>query len=153
MKLSILVLEGCMNSAVAGVADLLTLTNHVMHLRGNKVRFSWQTLSLDGKPVRMGGGLTFPVDGAIGRRGPCDAILVPGNLVDHTTIERLKPQYAQAGAWLRRQHAAGRLIGAFCSGVFLLAEAGLLDDRRATTTWWLQSELKRRCRGSTCCCG
>ena len=64
MKLSILVLEGCMNSAVAGVADLLTLTNHVMHLRGNKVRFSWQTLSLDGKPVRMGGGLTFPVDGA-----------------------------------------------------------------------------------------
>ena len=112
MKLSILVLEGCMNSAVAGVADLLTLTNHVMHLRGNKVRFSWQTLSLDGKPVRMGGGLTFPVDGAIGKRGPCDAILVPGNLVDHTTIERLKPQYAQAGAWLRRQHAAGRLIGA-----------------------------------------
>lgn len=144
MKLSILVLEGCMNSAVAGVADLLTLTNHVMHLRGSKVRFSWQTLSLDGKPVRMGGGLTFPVDGAIGKRGPCDAILVPGSLVDHTTIERLKPQYAQAGAWLRRQHAAGRLIGAFCSGVFLLAEAGLLDHRRATTTWWLQSELKRR---------
>src|SRR4029453_19513598 len=81
---------------------------------------------------------------ALGKRGPGAPILGPGSLVDHTTIERLKPQYAQGGAWLRRQHAAGRLIGAFCSGVFLLAEAGLLDHRRATTTWWLQSELKRR---------
>ncbi len=145
MKLSILVLEGCMHSAVAGIADLLTLANHVMRLRGAKARFSWQTLSLDGKAVRMGGHhLSFPVDGAITKRGSCDAIIVPGNLVDHTTMERLTPQYMQAGAWLRRQHAAGRLIGGFCSGVFVLAEAGLLDHRRATTTWWLQSELKRR---------
>jgi hypothetical protein len=36
MKLSILVLEGCMHSAVAGIADLLTLVNHVMRLRGAK---------------------------------------------------------------------------------------------------------------------
>jgi transcriptional regulator GlxA family with amidase domain len=144
MKLSILVLEGSMHSAVAGIADLLTLVNHLMKLRGSKARFGWQTLSLDGKAVRMGRNQLFPVDGAIGKRGACDAIIVPGNLVDHTTTERLKPQYARAGAWLRRQHAAGRLIGAFCGGVFLLADAGLLDHRRATTTWWLQSELKRR---------
>jgi transcriptional regulator GlxA family with amidase domain len=144
MKLSILVLEGSMHSAVAGIADLLTLANHVMQLRGGKACFRWQTLSLDGKPVRTGRDLSFAVDGAISKRGACDAIIVPGNLVDHTTLERLKPQYARAGAWLRRQHAAGRLIGAFCGGVFLLAEAGLLDHRRATTTWWLQSELKQR---------
>ncbi|MGD5630960.1 DJ-1/PfpI family protein, partial [Xanthomonas citri pv. citri] len=56
----------------------------------------------------------------------------------------LQPQYARAGAWLRQQHANGRLIGAFCSGVFLLAGAGLLDHRRATITWWLQGELRQR---------
>jgi transcriptional regulator GlxA family with amidase domain len=109
-----------------------------------RARFSWQTLSLDGKAVPMGGGLSFAVDGAIGKRGAGDAIIVPGNLVDHATTERLRPQYALAGAWLRRQHAAGRLIGASCGGVFVLAESGLLDNRRATTTWWLQSELKQR---------
>ncbi|MGY3445204.1 MULTISPECIES: GlxA family transcriptional regulator [unclassified Bradyrhizobium] len=144
MKLAILALEGCMQSAVAGIADILTLANHVMQLRGGNARFSWQTLSLDGKAVRAGGGKLLAVDGAVGSRTGCDAVIVPGSLVDHLTAERLQSQYDRAGAWLRRQHASGRLIGAFCSGVLLLANAGLLDGRRATITWWLQSELRRR---------
>ncbi|MGY4419236.1 transcriptional regulator GlxA family with amidase domain [Bradyrhizobium sp. JR6.1] len=144
MKLAILAVEGCMQSAIAGIADILTLANHVMQLRGSKARFSWQTLSLDGKAVRAGGGKLLAVDGAVGKRTACDAIIVPGSLVDHLTAERLQPQYDRAGAWLRQQHACGRLIGAFCSGVLLLANAGLLDGRRATITWWLQSELRRR---------
>ncbi|MCC8962886.1 helix-turn-helix domain-containing protein [Bradyrhizobium sp. Pear76] len=144
MKLAIVALEGCMQSAVAGIADILTLANHVMQLRGSKARFSWQTLSLDGKAVRAGGGKLLAVDGALGKRTACDAIIVPGSLVDHLTAERLQPQYDRVGAWLRQQHASGRLIGAFCSGVLLLANAGLLDGRRATITWWLQSELRRR---------
>ncbi len=144
MKLAILAVEGCMHSAIAGVGDILSLANHVMQQSGAKPRFSWQTLSLDGKPVRAGGGQMVPVDGAIGQRARFDAILVPGNLVDHVTAARLQPQYARAGAWLRQQYANGRLIGAFCSGVFLLAGAGLLDHRRATITWWLQSELRQR---------
>lgn len=144
MKLAILALEGCMHSAIAGVADILSLANHVMQQSGAKPRFSWQTLSLDGKDVRAGGGQMVTVDGAIGKRTHFDAILVPGNLVDHVTAKRLQPLYARAGAWLRQQHASGRLIGAFCSGVFLLAGAGLLDNRRATITWWLQGELRQR---------
>ncbi|WP_166296147.1 GlxA family transcriptional regulator [Bradyrhizobium sp. 2S1] len=144
MKLTILTLEGCMQSAVAGIADILTLANHVMQLRGSKARFTWQTLSLDGKAVRAGGGKLLAVDGAVSGRTSCDAIIVPGSLVDHLTAERLQPQYDRAGAWLRQQHAGGKLIGAFCSGVLLLANAGLLDGRRATITWWLQSELRRR---------
>ena len=144
MKLAVLALEGCMHSAISGVADVLSLANHVMQQSGAKSRFSWQTLSLDGKAVRAGGGQMVAVDGAIGKRAGFDAILVPGSLVDHVTAERLQPQYARAGAWLRQQHANGRLIGAFCSGVFLLAGAGLLDNRRATITWWLQSELRQR---------
>jgi transcriptional regulator GlxA family with amidase domain len=123
MKLAILALEGCMHSAISGVADILSLANHVMQQSGSKPGFAWQTLSLDGNAVRAGGGQMVAVDGAIGKRGRFDAILVPGNLVDHVTAERLQPQYARAGAWLRQQHANGRLIGAFCSGVFLLAGA------------------------------
>lgn len=144
MKLAILALEGCMHSAITGIADILSLSNHVMQQSGVKSRFSWQILSLDGEDVRAGGGPMVAVDGAISNRARYDAIIVPGNLVDHVTAQRLQPQYARAGAWLRQQHASGRLIGAFCSGVFLLAGSGLLDHRRATITWWLQAELRQR---------
>ena len=38
-------------------------------------------------------------------------------------------------AWLTRQHAAGHRICSVCTGAFILAEAGLLDNRAATTHW------------------
>ena len=142
MKLAVLLLEGCMESAVIGVADLLGLANFVMRRLGKETRFEFETLSLDGKPVRTSRGLRFTVDAGLGKTKLYDAIIVPGHLSGAEPVRPQGKQFAAVAAWLRRQHARGCVIGAFCSGVFLLAEAGLLDNRRATTTWWLQGDLK-----------
>lgn len=46
-------------------------------------------------------------------------------------------------AWLRRQARGGATLVGVCAGSLVLAEAGLLRDRRATTHWFQVDEMKR----------
>ena len=92
-------------------------------------RYELTTASLDGAPVRTTSGLTIAPDAALSelRRAP-GTLLVPGGEGTRAPDPRLV-------AWLREHGPrAGRLV-AVCSGAFLLAAAGLLDGRRATTHW------------------
>ena len=47
-------------------------------------------------------------------------------------------------AWVRAQAASARRVASVCTGAFLLAAAGLLDERRAVTHWTRCAELGRR---------
>jgi transcriptional regulator GlxA family with amidase domain len=47
-------------------------------------------------------------------------------------------------SYLRESVGSVRRIASICTGAFILAEAGLLDNRRATTHWLYANELKRR---------
>ncbi len=70
--------------------------------------------------------------------GRPDSVLVICGVASRLTRDR-----ALLG-WLRRAAAAARRIGSVCVGGFLLAEAGILDGRRATVHWRYAGELADR---------
>ena len=73
--------------------------------------------------------------------GACDSVLVVCGLGSRSVRD------AALSAWLKKMAVEVRRVGAVCVGVFLLAEAGVLNGRRATTHWKFGRELAARYPG------
>lgn len=76
-------------------------------------------------------------------RGSIDTLLVAGGSgLDKAAKDQRLIQ------WLRSKVAGARRFGSICTGAFLLAAAGLLDGKRATTHWKWAGELAERCKNT-----
>ena len=72
-------------------------------------------------------------------RGPIDTLLIAGGGgLQQAASDR------DLIAWLRKTAPRVRRIGSICTGAFLLAAAGLLDGKRATTHWKYAAELAQK---------
>ncbi|WP_309248884.1 helix-turn-helix domain-containing protein [Streptomyces sp. MNP-20] len=101
--------------------------------------FDLRRVAAETGSVPMRGGLSLAPDRTLTwltRLTERDLIVVPG-LDDHLTPA--PPPILEA---LRRAHARGIPVAALCGGAFTLAQAGLLDGRRAITHWHLVDLLR-----------
>jgi transcriptional regulator GlxA family with amidase domain len=93
--------------------------------------YELEVVSADGKPVRSSGGLEIAPDSSIeGSMGSLDTLMVVGGT---GTLEAVRDE--RLVAWISSAARRSRRVASVCSGAFLLARAGLLDGRRATTHW------------------
>ncbi|MFD5448354.1 MULTISPECIES: GlxA family transcriptional regulator [unclassified Streptomyces] len=95
-----------------------------------------RTASLDGAPVRTSSGLTVVPERALTEVSGPHTLLVPGGPGTRKPDPRLI-------AWLRTHGPRAPRLVSVCTGAGLLAAAGLLDGRRATTHWTYCDRLAR----------
>lgn len=136
--------DGVMDSALALTLDTLSAAHQLSGAEGPDFR---ATLFCPGvSEIRTRQGARFDVAGRVAP-GRFDALVIPGlGLSTRDEIGTFfdDPQRASLVAWLHRHGPRVPRVAAGCSAVFLLAEAGLLRGRRATTTWWLGSVFRER---------
>ena len=104
----------------------------------NVTWYDFAVCAIEPGPIRAAGGFTIDAPYAPELLERADTIVIPGwRDADEAPPEALL-------ALLRAAHVRGARLCSICSGVFVLADAGLLDGQRATTHWRYADNLARR---------
>jgi transcriptional regulator GlxA family with amidase domain len=141
MHFDILALRGSSLGGLAATGDALEAANRL----GAEPAFSWRVVS-GSRTASLRQGVTVAAEPfATARPARWIVVLGIGSAGPEEVEARLgQPDVAAAARWLRHAAANGSRIASACTGAFLLSEAGVLDGRRCTTSWWLQGLLARR---------
>src|SRR4051812_2775022 len=142
MRVGLVVLPGCFDSGLAALMDIFAAAERVRPAVDRTIPpFEVRTVGSAAR-VTTGGGLTLAVDQDDDTG--LDLLVVPG-LGAATGMALAEALAAPPARGARALVARAEVpLAAACTGTFVLAEAGRLDDCAATTTWWLAGEFRRR---------
>ena len=146
MRIAMLAVDGTFDMGLSVPLDAFAIANTISaRAMDGSPRFEVSLVGVRRK-VRTGRGFAIPVQAIAADLKP-DWVFVPAlsEALPEQLIPALeRPDVRRAAAQLRTWQAGGAKIAASCVGTFLAAEAGLLDNREATTTWWLSPLFRQR---------
>ena len=145
MRVYVVALDGVFDLGLSAILDGFQTANELIQMTGLAVPpFEVKVVGMR-KNVRTAHGLKVPIQ-PVGRQRP-ECVIVPA--IACKTPATLQPALArpdvrEAAKALRNWASAGAMLTAACAGTFVLAESGLLNQQRATTTWWLAPMFRER---------
>jgi transcriptional regulator GlxA family with amidase domain len=143
-EITVLLLDQMFSSTAIGPMEVFRHAGSLWNvLTGAKIEpaFRVTTATADGGPVACDGGIRIAPNSALKDIGRTDLIFVPTTGV---SVDDVLERNAAIVPWLKRRSKHGVAIASVCSGVGLVAAAGLLDGKRATTHWGLAERFREK---------
>ena len=122
----VLAFPGVLGLDVVGPLEVFAMANRF----GARPEYATSVVSMAGGPLVASSGLAIGTEPAGGVTVPVDTLMVAGGY--HLRPAMDDPELV---GWLARTAGSARRVTSVCTGALLLATAGLLDGRRATTHW------------------
>lgn len=146
VKIHVLALDGVFDTGLAAVLDTFGTANELAQATGvSATRFDVTVVGLR-RRVHTAQRFTVPVVSAERVTQP-DVVIVPAlgaKMPEPLRTALDRRDVAELGDLLRDWAGRGALLGAACTGTFVLAATALLDGHAATTTWWLAPLFRER---------
>lgn len=140
MKIGVLAYDGCTASMIVGVLDILSFANSQQASGKENDLFELAIITETGKAVIGFSRFLIQAQRSIKTKSQFDLIYVPGFVGD---LADVLPKQSKLTAWIKRQYQKGTILAAACNGNFLLAEAGVLNGKKATTHWSLTNTFRQ----------
>lgn len=137
-RVEFLVFPGVQLLDVTGPLQVFASANDRARERGEVLPYLLRVVAAKGGPIASSSGLALVAEGLPAADVPVDTLIVPGG--DGT---RAAYRDASLVNWIAVRSVVTRRVASVCSGAFMLAAAGLLDGRRATTHWAVCDLLAR----------
>ncbi len=133
----------CLSSGISGIIDALSIANTFwQYLEGNPTPlFTTRIVTPDGKPVTTNGRIVLTPDHSMEDIQTTDMIIIPAFFMPYDLTGSRADLICD---WLRHHYSNGTKLTSTCTGTFLLARAGLLDGKIATTNWLFAGLFKKR---------
>ncbi|MFK8022641.1 MAG: GlxA family transcriptional regulator [Ilumatobacter sp.] len=147
MRMGLLVHDGCFGSAVASVIDIIRVADSVRPGVDPTIPPIDLSIAARRKRVSTTTSMTLNADRSLSDLDELDVVIVPalGTLTAAETAIALDDVSGRSVIRaIESVDTTTTRIAAACTGVFAVAEAGIVDGRRATTSWFLGPEFRRR---------
>ena len=150
MRTALFLMDRCIGSSIHGIIDALMAANYTLIKSGINPMFEWDTVSIDGEVILPTNGLKIQPDYKLEIYLQLDTRpdvwIFPAVFQSASGYDKVDQAMIDSQALIpaiQQHHQRGGILISICSGAFLLAASGLMQNRPALMHWKSEAHFRR----------